>query len=256
MTFTQPYNMIYVDYKSALPLKTVTTDSGTQDEGIDQAVFFVNDPKNIDTVEADAKKLKSIDWNKFTLDANDAAYQEMTGPIENVASSSMTMVYLVAIAGAIILALILLLSIKERMYETGVLLSMGEGKIKIILQYVAEVLIIAVVAFSLSIFSGKYIGQGIGNMLLSRQIEATQQTNSSSTISRFSDGNGFRQGVFSFSRQNLQNYKPIDSINVQITNREIEEMSLAGLIIILLGTILPAINIVRYNPKTILTKVN
>ena len=174
LPFTEPYNRIYVDYKSAIPLKTVSTDTGLQSGGIDQTVFFVDDPKNIELVKADTKAM-NIDWSKFTLDANDIAYKQMMGPIENVASFSMTVVYIVAIAGAVILTLIMMLSVKERMYETGVLLSMGEGKMKIIAQYVAEVLMIALVAFSLSLFTGEFISQGVGNSLLERQITVSQQ---------------------------------------------------------------------------------
>lgn len=269
MSFTQPYNRIYVDYQDAVPLKTVTSDTSStavQSEGIDEALFYIDDPKDIDAVEADIKKM-DIDWNKFSIDADDAAYKQMTGPIENVASSSMTMVYLVAVAGAVILGLILLLSMKERMYETGVLLSMGEGKMKIIMQYVAEVLIIAIVAFSLSIFSGKYIGQGVGSMLLSKQITATQQTDTNNSGNFAGNGGGGNRGIgrgfgggglraVLSGGQSLGNIKPIDTLNIQITDKEVGELSLAGLIIILAGTILPAINIMRYKPKTILTKAS
>lgn len=247
MSFTQPYNKIYVDYKSAIPLKTFMTDAVTNTSGVDQAVFFVDDPKNIDQVKADAKAMK-IDWSKYVLDANDRAYQQMTGPIENVASFSMTVVYMVAIAGAVILTLILMLSVKERTYETGVLLSMGEGKTKIIGQYVAEALIIAVIAFGLSIFTGKYIAQDVGNTLLHREIKVVQQQANS-------NGGGGNPWAAMFGRRQ-QNYQPIDSFNIQITNSEVGKMSVAGLLILLAGTIVPAATIMAYKPKTILTKAS
>ena len=50
-SLAQAYNTIYVDYKSAIPLKTVTTESGTTTGGIDSAVFNVKDPQNIDKVK-------------------------------------------------------------------------------------------------------------------------------------------------------------------------------------------------------------
>uniref|UniRef100_UPI003736B668 hypothetical protein n=1 Tax=Cytobacillus oceanisediminis TaxID=665099 RepID=UPI003736B668 len=51
------------------------------------------------------KRESSIDFETFKLDADDQLYQQMVGPIENVASFSNNIVYLVSIAGAIILVL-------------------------------------------------------------------------------------------------------------------------------------------------------
>lgn len=252
LPFTEPYNQIYVDYKSAISLKNVSTDSGLQSESIDQAVFFVDDPQNIEQVQADAKSMK-IDWSKFVLDANDSAYQQMMGPIENVASFSKTVVYMVAAAGAVILALILMLSIKERMYETGVFLSMGEGKVKIIGQYVTEVLLIAVLAFSLSVFTGNFAAQGVGDILLQREIQVVQDQGNESSFAQPGSGSSTRQRGW-FGGQSPQNHDAINTINIQITTSEVRDMSVAGLIIVIVGTILPAATVMRYKPKTILTK--
>lgn len=256
-SFTQPYNKIIVDFESAQPLKVTMGETTTQG-GIDSAVFYVDDPKNIDKVKADAAKM-DIDWESYTLDANDMAYQQMMGPIESVASFSNTVIYIVAIAGAIILALILTLSIKERMYETGVLLSMGEGKGKIIAQYVTEVLIIALVAFSLSVVSGKYIAQGVGSVLMNRetQIVENQDYNNARTGSGGGGrgmGMGQMGGGFFNQQQNVDSVETIDSLDIRITLTEIKKMSAAGLLIIIAGTMIPAANVMRFKPKTILTK--
>lgn len=254
-SFSQPYNKIYVDYKSAIPLKIVTTDTGTTTGGIDQIVFNVDDPKNIDKVREDAKTM-NIDWSKFILDANDAAYQQMMEPIDNVGSFAMTAVYIVAIAGAIILALILMLSVKERMYETGVLLSMGEGKFKVIAQYVTEALLIAVLAFGLSIFSGRVIAQDVGGALLDREISAAQQVQTTGNTGNAGNAGGgsAARGQFGSFRRLFTNVQAIDSMNIQVTPEEAGQMSAAGLVILLAGTVLPAAMIMRYKPKTILTK--
>lgn len=55
------------------------------------------------------------------------------------------MVYTVIIAGSIILLLIIMLSIRERQYEIGVLLALGEAKIGIIAQFITELALIFVV---------------------------------------------------------------------------------------------------------------
>ncbi|MHB1420937.1 MAG: ABC transporter permease [Bacillota bacterium] len=254
--FTDPYNRIYVDYKSAIPLKTVLTDTGALETGgIDSAVFYVDDPQNIDQVKADAKLMK-IDWESFTLDANDLAYKQMMGPIDNVASFSKTMVYLVSLAGIVIIALLLMLSVKDRMYETGVLLSMGESKGKVVAQYVAEVLVIAVIAFGLSVFGGRFIAQGVGSALLQREITVQQQQGNTEADQGMRGGFSQRfAGQYGriFGQRTAENIQPVDNIDIRITTTEVEQMSLAGLIIVILGTILPAATVMMYKPKTILT---
>ena len=63
---------------------------------------------------------------------------------------------------------------KSRIHETGVLLSIGFGKASIIGQYLAEVLLIAAIAFGLSFFSGSLIAGRIGNSLLQLQYTREQ----------------------------------------------------------------------------------
>lgn len=152
--FSSPYNTIYTDYATALTLKSDATAAGVTSMGTSQApaissaVFYLDDPTNVDTAKADIAKMTTIDWTKFTISSDDTTYDSMVGAITKVASFASIVVIVVAIIGALILALILLLNVKERMFETGVLLSMGESRFKLVMQYAAEMLMIAVVAFS------------------------------------------------------------------------------------------------------------
>ncbi len=51
---------------------------------------------------------------------HDSLYKQMIGPIENISSTSQMIIYIVSIAGAIILGLIIMLSIKGRRKEMGI----------------------------------------------------------------------------------------------------------------------------------------
>ena len=262
VTYTNPYNKIYMDYTSALIIKSNSATLFGSSAGIDSATFYADDPQNIDSLEANIAKLK-IDWTKFTISADDTTYQAMMKPIESVASISLWVVILVAIAGAIILALILLFSAKERNYETGVLLSMGENKSKIIFQYLAETIMIAVLAFSLSIFTGGLIANNVGNALVKNQ-NAAYAASSSSTAQNQQNGGGRGgyggAGGYGGRAQMLytqrQHVEPISSLDVKIDAGAVGEMVLLGLLVIILATTLPAANIMRFKPKKILTKIS
>ncbi|EDS78535.1 ABC transporter, permease protein [Clostridium botulinum C str. Eklund] len=155
MDFLNPYNKIYMPYNVASQFSNNEESNG---KDITSATYFMDSAENIDSFKEYAKS-KKIDLDTYTLDANDVLYKQMVGPIENVGSFSKTLVLGVTIAGAVILILIIALSLKDRKYEIGVLLSLGESKGKIISQLIVEVLLVAIIAFGSSAFTGNLGGK-------------------------------------------------------------------------------------------------
>ncbi|MFA6309216.1 MAG: ABC transporter permease [Clostridia bacterium] len=263
MGFSQSYNTIFMDYKSSLPLKFSMNPNSSSTAGIDKAVFYADDLSNIEAVKTAAAKISSIDWTKYKLTSSYDEYKQIyettlaqtTKSISSVASISKVIVIAAGLIGAIILALILMLSIKERMYETGVLLSMGEGKLKVISQYLVEVILVATLAFGFSIFSGNYLDQKLGDSLLQNQIktEQSQTANMQNAVGGDMNG-GQNRRLFQSRSQATTTVKAATTISVKVTPLEVAETAGAGLLIILLAIILPASTIMRYKPKTILTK--
>ena len=235
-----PANKLYMPHSTMKKLEV--------DQGISsiQVVYFLKDPQNIEAFKKEAKKSK-INFNYYKLDAHDSLYKQMIGPIENISSTSQMIIYIVSIAGAIILGLIIMLSIKGRRKEMGILLSIGEKKWKLMAQFVVEVVCIAILAFGLSITTGAKISQFIGNNLLSSEIAtAGEETNTPQNGTVMVAGPG----------GTVQNQKedPIDKINVSVTGEDVGKMGGIGLAIAILATLLPALSILRLNPKQILLK--
>lgn len=240
--FLNPYNKIYTPYTAASALK-----GDDYKNAIDEAVYNMDDASNIDTFIAAAKKT-GIDLDTFTLDANDQLYQQMVGPIENVASFSKNVVYLVTIAGAVILGLIVMMSIRERKYEMGVLMAIGEKRWKLIGQFLTEILMIAVLAVGISALTGSFIANQIGNQLLSQQLEQTSNSQSASDMM----GGGMPDGGF-FGQSSAQ-VEAIDQLNIQVSFGDLMALGGIGLLIAVFATLLPSISVLRFHPKTILTK--
>lgn len=241
LSIFNPENKIYTDYPDVMPLVS----NGTSD-GISQATYYLDDPMNIDQFKQEAKAT-GIDWNTFTLDAHDAQYQQMIGPIKNVASFAKTMVVLVGIAGAIMLGLIIMLSMRERKFEIGVLLALGERRWKVIGQLLAEILLIGTVAFSVSIFSGNLFSQNMANSLLSNEVTMAQQNQSNQPEpGRFMLANGINRQT--------QNVQPINHMSTQLSVHSLEESGFIGLLILILATLLPGLSIMRLRPREILSQ--
>ncbi|PGS43776.1 permease [Bacillus cereus] len=236
-----PANKLYMPHST---MKKLEVDQGISSV---QVVYFLNDPQYIDAFKKEAKK-SNIDFNYYKLDAHDSLYKQMIGPIENISSTSQMIIYIVSIAGAIILGLIIMLSIKGRRKEMGILLSIGEKKWKLMAQFVVEVVCVAILAFGLSITTGAKVSQYIGDNLLSNEIattsEETDNMRNNSTVMMSGPGG------------TLQNQKedPIDKIDVSVTGEDVGKMGGIGLAIAIIATLLPALSILRLNPKQILLK--
>lgn len=190
------------------------------------------------------KLVKGIDFNYYIFDANNEAYEKMMGPIENVEYFAKMGLYGILIAGAIILSLIAMLAIKDRKYELGVLLSLGESKIKLIGQLVIETIIILILSFIIAFPVSSVTSNSVGNILLNNELEI--QTKETSESPR-----GFMR-----SDPMLNNVETIDKLDVSISNDVIFQLFGLGIMIAVISTIIPSISILRYNPKTILTKAD
>ncbi|HDU7436773.1 ABC transporter permease [Listeria monocytogenes] len=249
-SFLNPYNKVYVPYTVANTIK-----GSDYKNTVDSAVYTMDDAANISAFEKEAKKVDSIDWDTFKLDANDTLYQQMIGPINSVASFSKNVVYIVSIAGALILGLLVMMQVRDRKYEMGVLLAIGEKRGKLIAQFFVEILIVALVSFGLAAASSHYVAQLAGNQLLAQQNSSTNET-TTSTENRGPGGGGQGgPGGFGESVSNLtKNTEQIKELDIQVTLEDMLKMGGIGIGIAFISVLLAAALVLRMNPKTILTK--
>ncbi|SKA03516.1 putative ABC transport system permease protein [Pilibacter termitis] len=250
MKSMNPANTIYTYYTLANTLK------GDDTAGLDSAIYNLEDPSEMTNFVEKANKL--IDTSKFSLTTNDQMYQQMLTPLNNVASFATNIVLLVAGAGVIILSLIVILSIRERKFEIGVLMSLGENKLKIIGQFFAELLIIMIVGVALSAVTGNFIGNSVGNQLLTQQNATQEEQQASNTPTTRGTGEGNRGGGMRMSGignpfATQKQAEQIKSMNVKMTPKVILILGAMALGIVLVAIFVASIGILRMEPKTILT---
>ncbi|MDA3973998.1 ABC transporter permease [Enterococcus thailandicus] len=245
-----PSNTLYTSYTLANEL------NGTaEDNTIDSAVYTLADPENMDDFLAKAKKL--IDTDTFSLQSNDAAYQSMLEPLNNVASFSKNVVLLVAVAGIIILTLIIMITIRERRHELGVLLSLGESRIKIILQLFTEVALCMILALGVAAVSGNVVANVVGQQLLEQQTSSEQNTQTNDAKSQRPDGEnpggrGGQMGAPGGSSNPFAVSDEVSELSINVTPTQIGFLALVALGISLLSVCLASIGILRLNPRKIL----
>jgi len=239
-----PVNKLYLPYTAVNELKG-TDFTGT----IDRAIYYINDPENIDRFVNQATQESGIDFSTYKLDANDTLYQQMIGPINNVASFSKNVVYLVTIAGAIILGLIIMMSIRERKFEMGVLLALGEKKWKLISQLIVEILVVVLIALGISAACGNLVASQVGDQLLTQQLE-----NEETSATPESFRGPAMIGGMGIPGQTFQQVEPVDELQIKITSEDIGMLAIISFLIAIFSTILPSLSLLRLQPKMILSK--
>ena len=102
------------------------------------------------------KKIKT-DWSQYSVSSDNHVFEETLESIDGIKHIIKIMTYSIMIGGITVLSLILILWLRERIYEIGILLSIGISKIKIINQFILELLFISLPSLVLSLFIGNVI---------------------------------------------------------------------------------------------------
>lgn len=243
-----PFNTIYTD----LSVGQYFTGSDTN---ITSATYYLDDPENVEAFQNLAQEKSNIDFETYTLEANDRLYQQNINSLENTQSFATMFLIVVIVAGCGILCLVLILTIRNRYYEIGVFLSLGQTKIKIILQQLFEVLIIAVVALGLSLTTGKAVSNVVGNMLESgvSDNEVRMEMPSSNENMETSDtqSRGRMQAPsFNDAFEGPQNQE----LDVSLTPTTVGQLAGITVAICVVSILIPSIYVLRLSPREILTK--
>lgn len=244
-----PENQIITYYTMANTIK-----GSDSTNTIDSAVYNLENPK--DTAAFVKKAEKLIDTDTYSVSSNDQMYQQMLTPLNNVSKFAQNIIILVAVAGVVILTLIVMLMIRERKYEIGVLLSLGESRFKILLQFFTEITVCMILALGIATVSGGAVGNAVGQQLLSQETTTSQTSNSQQMgggQAPGSDNGGAPSGMpGGRGSQATTKSAELKKLNVSVSTQQILMLAGMGWAIALLSIIISSIGILRLNPKKIL----
>ncbi|MGW5673485.1 ABC transporter permease [Streptomyces sp. NPDC003860] len=243
-----PANMLYGAVGGLAALGT----GGNGPLQVGEATFLLRDADVQDAFKSAAQRVAGAALDGFTLDANDKAIQQMTGPLKSIRSTATVAMWLMGLAGAAVLALLTNLAVKQRRKEYGVLLAMGEKKSKLIAQQALEIVLVAAVAIGVSSLFAPALTQRAGQSLLGREATAAEQK-ISSWQPPAPGSTGLDQGI-DWDDEPVDNADPVDEITVALSPTDLAAVGGVGLAIGLLATAVPAGAVLRLTPRSILTK--
>ena len=155
----------YTDYAfcsiDAMKAMAVNYEDGNKTR---EADFYVSDAAELNSIIEEVKNISSINWNNFIVTANDEVYQNISSSLSDTTTLVTTLIVVITVVSMVQIILILSMSIRSRKRETGILLAVGIAKPAVILQYVLETLLIAVVAFPLAYLSSKQVAGALGTL--------------------------------------------------------------------------------------------
>lgn len=245
---SDPSNTIYSSYTFAGTVNGDTT-------SVTSVVYTLTDSSKEKAFTKQAKKLIS---SSFSLTSSSETYALLMKPMKNVQSFANKIVWIVGIAGTIILALITVLMIRERRHEIGVLMALGESKFKIVLQLFSELFAVLVLSLVIAGVAGNFVGNAVGKQLVSQQTTATQST---STGAGFGGGQqpgggggtapsgAGRSGQTSMTASGSQ----VSTLKTKISAKSMAELGGLGLGIIAIAVVAGSTPIFRLKPKKILS---
>lgn len=179
--------------------------------------FIVEDPQNLDKIIDDVKEVDSVEWDKCKITKDDSTYQNVKESLESLQSIVSVAITVIFIISIVLIILILNLWTKHRVYEIGVLLSIGINKLDIIKQQIVEIFMVSIPAFLFSYITSSIVNQMVSSKLI----------------------------------EDISN-----SIKVTVNISDWLIVSILGLLIIIVATILSIIQITRIKPRDIFSEVN
>lgn len=246
-----PMNTIYTSLNVAQTLNDSTTN-------ITSATYYLDDPDHIEAFKELAESETDIDFETYTLDANDQIYQRSISSLENMESFATMFLIVVIVAGSAILCLILVLTMRGRFYEFGVMLSLGQSKLKIIGQQLLEVGLIATLAFAVSLGTGKMVSNIVSSMLVSTASHApSMEIDGNVKEKTGADMPGIGEGGKGFGRDLMDRAmtSPVSTeLDVSLTSETVVQLAEISFAICVVSVILPSLYVLRLSPREILIK--
>jgi putative ABC transport system permease protein len=143
-----------------------------QSGDVTSAVATVDSLDNLSSVTSN---IKSILGSSADVESSQDQANEAIQPLNSVKSISLFSLIGAVVAGAVIILLVMIMIVRERKREIGVLKAIGASNVRIMLQFMSEAITLTILSAVIGLLIGIAAGSPVTNTLVSNS------TNSSST---------------------------------------------------------------------------
>ncbi|MFH6808844.1 ABC transporter permease [Alloscardovia omnicolens] len=145
-------NMVFVDYSTSQEI----LNKSENNKIANKILMYSGSAESTDLALNKLKELK-IDESKYFVEKDSNAFEESLESVSGIKHIIEIMTYSIMLGGMVVLSLILILWLRERIYEIGIFLSIGTSKIQIIMQFIFELIFISIPSIISSLFLGNVL---------------------------------------------------------------------------------------------------
>ena len=145
-------NMVFVDYSTSQEI----LNKSENNKIANKILMYSGSAESTDLALKKLKELK-IDESKYSVEKDSNAFEESLESVSGIKHIIKIMTYSIMLGGMVVLSLILILWLRERIYEIGIFLSIGRSKIQIIMQFIFELIFISIPSIISSLFLGNVL---------------------------------------------------------------------------------------------------
>ena len=157
-------NMVFVDYSTSQEI----LNKSENNKIANKILMYSSSAESTDLALNKLKELK-IDDSKYFVEKDSNAFEESLESVSGIKHMIKIMTYSIMLGGIIVLSLILILWLRERIYEIGIFLSIGTSKIQIIMQFIFELIFISIPSIISSLFLGNVLIKVIAGGLINSE---------------------------------------------------------------------------------------
>ena len=229
----------FQDSSIIMPLTTVQNVTG-QAGAVTSVVATVDSSDHVDAV---VTSLKSALGDKADITSQAAQAAASVDSLQSIASLALAGVIGATIAGAVIVLLAMIMIVRERRREIGVIKAIGGSNRKVIGQFVSEALTLTVI--------GAVVGLGLG-VLVSGPMTKSLVTSQGSTAQATQGGSGPNGSVRAFRGGLSQLGTNLTQVTASLTPQIFISAIGITLFIAIIGSAVPAWFIARVRPAEVL----
>ena len=232
-------NMISMFSNSANTIITNTnalisiTDSNEDINASVIPTFIIDSYDNAEKIEEEFYK-KGLDEN-YIVETNEELANSGLNGVSNVKTFATTFLIITLIIGGVVLVILNMINIRERKYEIGVLRTIGISKFKLTLQFIVELVIVAIVTLLLGAGIGATMSKSVSNSLLSSEIKSTENS-SNDIVNNFNPGGGMPD-FNNFPSKGIVSVSAYDSIDAVVNMQVIIELLGIGIVLVLISSL-------------------
>ena len=180
---------------------------------------YVDSAENVQDVLETIQNLPEIKDKTFTYSRDTENFDLISNPLSSIQAMVDTAVIVIAVTGAAIIGLLLVLWTRGRKKEAGILMAVGRNKLEIVLQFLTENILIAIPAAAASLGLTALLADKVGVYLVS------------------------------------QTASDVTGLSVTIHSADIAAVYGIGALTLILAVLLAAVTVVRLKPRMILSEM-